>query len=55
MNFRILLAEDEETLQESLKINLEAEGYEVVAVDNGMAALTAFKKQRFDMAILDIM
>lgn len=55
MSFRILLAEDEETLQEMLKINLEAEGYEVVAVDNGMSALTAFKKQRFDMAILDIM
>jgi len=55
MSYRVLLAEDEENLQESLKINLLAEGYEVVAADNGAEALRAFKEQRFDLAILDIM
>ena len=39
----ILLAEDEENLQEALKLNLELEGYGVTAVDNGTAALKAVK------------
>lgn len=51
----ILLVEDEENLQESLKLNLELEGYEVTAVDNGLAALKAIKNEYFDLIILDIM
>ncbi|OWY24316.1 DNA-binding response regulator [Sphingobacteriales bacterium UPWRP_1] len=55
MTYRILLAEDEEHLQDALKLNLEAEGYEVVAVSNGADAIRAFKEQRFNLAVLDIM
>ena len=33
---RILLVEDEEHLQEAIKLNLELEGYKVVAVGNGI-------------------
>ena len=55
MNHRILLAEDEEHIHDIIKLNLEAEGYEVVATTNGVDALRAFKEQRFDLAVLDIM
>ncbi len=52
---RILLVEDEESIREGLKMNLDLEGYEVVACDNGIDALKAFKEQRFNLIILDIM
>lgn len=51
----ILLVEDEENLQEALKLNLDLEGYEVTAVDNGTRALRAVKNEYFDLIILDIM
>lgn len=51
----VLLVEDEENLQEALKLNLELEGYEVTAVDNGTNALKAVKNEYFDLIILDIM
>ncbi|MGB0839391.1 MAG: response regulator transcription factor [Chitinophagales bacterium] len=54
-NPRILLVEDEESLKEGIKMNLELEGYEVIAVDNGLDALKAFKQQRFNLIVLDIM
>lgn len=52
---RILLAEDEESLREGLKLNLELEGYTVSAHENGKQALDAFRSGRFDLAILDVM
>lgn len=55
MLIRILLVEDEEHLQESIKMNLELDGYEVVAVDNGVDALKKFRDQRFNLVVLDIM
>ncbi|MEN9569539.1 MAG: hypothetical protein RL172_770 [Bacteroidota bacterium] len=51
----ILLVEDEENLQEALKLNLELEDYEVTVADNGMAALEAVQKEHFDLMILDVM
>jgi len=51
----ILVVEDEESLRETLALNLEMENYEVTAVDNGVAALTAIKNEYFDLLILDIM
>lgn len=51
----ILLAEDEENLQEALKLNLELEGYEVTAVDTGTGVLKAVKNEYFDLIVLDIM
>ncbi len=55
MNKRILLVEDEESLQDIIKLNLELEGYEVSAVNNGRIALEEFAKKRFDLVILDVM
>jgi two-component system alkaline phosphatase synthesis response regulator PhoP len=51
----ILLVEDEESLRETLKLNLEMEGYEVTAVDNGKKAVKAFQQEYFDCILLDIM
>ncbi|MGB0931123.1 MAG: response regulator transcription factor [Chitinophagales bacterium] len=52
---RILLVEDEENLQEAIKMNLEIEGYEVVPVGDGLSAIRTFKGQRFNVIVLDIM
>ncbi len=51
----LLLVEDEENLRETLKLNLELEGYEVTAVSTGIDALQVIKKEYFDLLILDIM
>ena len=55
MTTRILLVEDEETLQEAIKLNLEMEGYEVEVADNGATALKKAAEQRFNLYILDVM
>jgi two-component system alkaline phosphatase synthesis response regulator PhoP len=52
---RILLAEDEDSLRDVLKLNLELEGYEVVAARNGREALLFFREQHFDLLLLDVM
>lgn len=52
---RVLLVEDEENIRDGIKMNLELDDYEVVAVDNGLDALKAFKEQRFNIIVLDIM
>jgi two-component system, OmpR family, alkaline phosphatase synthesis response regulator PhoP len=52
---RVLLVEDEDHLREPIKMNLELEGYEVVAVSNGADALKKFGDQRFNLIVLDIM
>jgi two-component system alkaline phosphatase synthesis response regulator PhoP len=52
---RILLVEDEEHLQHALKLNLELENYTVFVVGDGNSAVKAFREQKFDLVILDIM
>lgn len=52
---RILLVEDEVSLRETLKLNLEMEDYEVVTADNGKDALKYVQEQHFDLLILDVM
>jgi two-component system alkaline phosphatase synthesis response regulator PhoP len=51
----ILIAEDEESLREGLKLNLELEGYEVTTVDNGPGVIKMVKNEYFDLIVLDIM
>jgi len=53
--FSILLVEDEENLQEALKLNLELEGYDVTSAYDGAAALSAVQKEYFNLIILDVM
>jgi two-component system, OmpR family, alkaline phosphatase synthesis response regulator PhoP len=52
---RILLVEDEENIRETVKLNLELEGYEVVAAADGKKALKYSHEQYFDLMILDVM
>lgn len=52
---RILLAEDEKTLRDGIKLNLELEGYEVEEAINGKVAIEKFVSQRFNLVILDVM
>ena len=52
---RILLVEDEQSIRDTVKLNLELEGYEVVTASTGKKALKAIKEQHFDLIILDIM
>ncbi|MEJ7737887.1 MAG: response regulator transcription factor [Chitinophagaceae bacterium] len=51
----ILLVEDEINLHETLKLNLELEGYEVTSAYDGSKALRAVQEEYFDLIILDIM
>lgn len=52
---RILLVEDEESIREALRLNLELEGHEVVASGNGKKALELIEGQHFDLLLLDVM
>jgi len=59
---RILIVEDEQHLAEGLRFNLEAEGYQVQAVDTGEAALQLLLPETqdgsqppFDLVVLDVM
>lgn len=55
MSKRILLVEDEKHLAETVKLNLEVDGYHPIVAHDGMEAIAKFKEQKFDMVILDIM
>jgi len=55
MAYRILLAEDEESLRELIELNLELEGYHVDSVVDGKAALEKTKHAHYNLAILDVM
>src|SRR5437870_1007470 len=59
---RILIVEDEQHIAEGLRFNLEAEGYQVQAVETGEAALEllipegdAEHQPNFDLVVLDVM
>jgi DNA-binding response OmpR family regulator len=58
---RILIVEDEQHIADGLRFNLEAEGYQVRAVDTGEAALELLSPSAdasgppFDVVILDVM
>ncbi|BDS10795.1 response regulator transcription factor [Aureispira anguillae] len=55
MAVRIFLVEDEASIRDALKLNLELEGYEVVTTGDGKQVLKLFKEQHFDIILLDIM
>jgi two-component system alkaline phosphatase synthesis response regulator PhoP len=53
--FRILAVDDEESILELLKYNLEKAGYEVRTATNGEAAVDLAKRFRPNLVLLDIM
>lgn len=55
MPHKILLVEDEESLLDIIKLNLELEGYDVTSVSNGRIALHEIRSNRFDLIVLDVM
>ena len=52
---RILLVEDEEDLVETMVIQLNAAGYEVIVARDGLDGLDKAKKEKIDLIILDLM
>ncbi|TGD58071.1 response regulator transcription factor [Flavobacterium humi] len=54
-SYKILYAEDDQTLAFLTKDNLEQNKYEVLHCGFGDVCLEAFKKEHFDICILDIM
>lgn len=52
---KILFVEDDRNLSFVVKDFLEIAGYEVVHAEDGEKGLTAFRKGRFDLCLLDIM
>lgn len=55
MKGRILVVEDEESLRDLLRLNLEMEDYKVVTTSDGFDALKIINGENFDLIILDIM
>jgi two-component system alkaline phosphatase synthesis response regulator PhoP len=53
---KICLIEDEESLADLIRMNLELEGYRVDVITHGTEAfLRAFEMEQFDLIILDVM
>lgn len=52
---KILIAEDELLILKTIEMRLKKEGYDVIAVSDGMAAINQIKSQSPDLIILDIM
>ena len=52
---RILLADDEHSIQTLLSYPLQKDGYEVVQAADGREALARFSEQPFDLVVLDVM
>jgi two-component system response regulator VicR len=52
---RILVVEDDPSIQLGLRLNLMKQGYEAVVAEDGAAALERLRDERWDLAIVDIM
>jgi DNA-binding response OmpR family regulator len=52
---RILLVDDEQSVQTLLTYPLRKEGYEVIAASTGREALARFQEGQFDLVVLDVM
>lgn len=53
--YKVLIAEDDEHIRIGLVDTLESEGYSVVAVPDGAAAVEAFERGGFHLVLLDVM
>ncbi len=52
---RVLIVEDDQTLQETLAYNLKREGYEVIRASDGISALNQARDHEPDLILLDLM
>lgn len=55
MNERIFVIEDDENIQEIVKLSLESNGYKVTLFDNAIDAIIAIHEEVPDLAIFDVM
>ena len=55
IKWRILIIEDDQALALGLRINLEAEGYEVIHALNAEDGLSALDTASVDLVVLDLM
>lgn len=55
MAARLLLVEDDPAILRGLELNLQLEGYELVAAADGKAAIEALDEGSFDLVVLDVM
>ena len=53
--YKILIADDERKLRETMRDYLVSKGFQIVLTPDGEAALTAAFAQAFDLIILDVM
>jgi DNA-binding response OmpR family regulator len=51
----ILVADDDEDIRELVLFKLEAAGFDVTAVDNGLSALETARNRPPDLVLLDVM
>src|SRR5262245_45541334 len=51
---RIMIVDDDASIRDLLKNRLQASGYQVWAVDNGLEALGMIKKKKPDLIITDV-
>jgi DNA-binding response OmpR family regulator len=51
----ILLVEDEQILSDTLRYNLEREGYTVLTASDGVQGLELARQKQPDLLILDVM
>jgi DNA-binding response OmpR family regulator len=52
---KILLVEDDQTLNFIIKDNLEQNGYVVTSAEDGESAIKVFKSEKFSLCLLDVM
>ncbi|MGI6604432.1 MAG: response regulator [bacterium] len=55
MGEKILVVDDEESILELLRYNLEKEGYSVLSVQDGAEAIEMAKREKPDLVLLDLM
>ena len=55
VSYRVLLADDDRAIRESLERALELEGYAVTSVIDGVQALSVARRDAPDVVVLDVM
>src|SRR5687768_4990380 len=55
VNERVLLVEDDASIRESTSLGLERAGFRVTTASDGAEAVDRFRRDRFDLVVLDVM